>query len=79
LKTVHPALALLRHLRVDDPAARRHPLHITRAQITAITQMVLMQHVSFQHVGDGFKTAVRVLGKASQIIVGIGGGEFIQQ
>src|SRR5260370_16700585 len=41
LKSVHPSgLVTLRHLLVDDPAARRHPLHVARGYHAAVAHPV---------------------------------------
>jgi hypothetical protein len=40
--------------------------------------VVLMAHPAFDHIGHGFKTAVRMRGEARQIIAGIIGMEFVQ-
>src|SRR4051812_8230356 len=41
LEAMHAALAVaLRHLLMEDAAARRHPLHITSAEAAAIAEAV---------------------------------------
>src|SRR6059036_1770116 len=58
----------LRHFLVDDPAARRHPLDIARRNGAAVAHAVAMVHRSCEDVGDGLDAAMRVPGKACQII-----------
>src|SRR6266478_1500714 len=58
----------LRHFLVDDPAARRHPLDIARGNGAAVAHAVAVVHGSSKDVGDGLDAAMRVPGKACQII-----------
>ena len=66
LKAVHPPGAIaLRHLLVDDAAARRHPLDIAGAERAAIAEAVAVIDRARQHVGDGLDAAVRMPGESS--------------
>ncbi len=38
LEAAHASFRLLRHLRMDDAACGRHPLHITGAEVAAVAQ-----------------------------------------
>ena len=78
LESPHDPGFLLRHLRVHDAPACGHPLHPTVAEVAAIPQVVLMQHVAFNHIGDGFKAPVRMGRKAGNIVLGLVRTEFIQ-
>ncbi len=78
LEPAHAALALLRHLGVDDAARRRHPLHVAGAEIPAVAQMILVAHVAVEHVGDRFESAVRMRWEARDVIVRVIGVELIE-
>src|SRR5690606_5751350 len=78
LKTAHQTLLLLRHFRVNNAPSRCHPLDVAAAQMTFIAQMILVQHMAVEHIGDGFKAPVRVRRKTGYIVVRIVRIEFIQ-
>lgn len=48
-------------------------------QITFVTHMVLVQHMAIEHIGDGCKPPVRMVGKTCDIVRGIFGIKLIQQ
>ncbi len=54
---------------MNDPAARRHPLHVTGGDGAAVPHAVAVLHRSGQDVGNGLDSAVRMPRKASQIIL----------
>jgi hypothetical protein len=78
LKAAHAAALLLRHLRVDDAAPGGHPLHTARAQLAGVAQMILMLHVTVEHVGHRLEPAMGMRGKTGDVIVGILRGELVE-
>ncbi len=52
---------------MHDARARRHPLHVARAQHAAMPGRVLVLELALQHVGDGLEAAVRVIGRADRL------------
>ena len=72
-------LCLLGHFGVDHPAPRQHPLHTTIREQALITQMVFMTHTTVDHVGNGFKTAMRMRWKTTHVIRRFIAFNFIQQ
>jgi len=77
---VHPAACVaLRHLLVENPAPRRHPLHVTGAQRARIPQTVAVIHRAGEHVRDGLDAAVRMPGEAGLIVRGCIVPEIIEQ
>ena len=48
------------HFAVDDAAPGRHPLQITRAEVSLVPAEVLVIELSLQHVRDRLKPAVSV-------------------
>jgi hypothetical protein len=69
LEAAHQTTLLLRHLRMDDAAPSGHPLHTTGFQVTTIAEVILVQHVTREHVGDGLKTAMRMRRKTRNVFV----------
>jgi len=61
--------ALLRHFGMNDAARRRHPLHIARTKVTAVTEVIFVAHVAIEHVRDGLEAAMRMGGKTGDVIV----------
>ena len=69
LEAVHAALLVaVRHLLVQDAAARGHPLHVAGAQRAAVAQAVAVVDRAGEHVGDGLDAAVRVPGEARLVV-----------
>jgi hypothetical protein len=58
--------------------AGRHPLHAAAGQQAFIAGAVAVAHAAGQHVGDRFKAAVRVVGEAGDVIVGLLRTEIVQ-
>ena len=56
----------------------RHPLHVARAKVAAISHMILMAHASVEHVRDGFEAAMRVRWESGDIVIGIIGVELVE-
>ncbi len=80
LEAVHPArLVALGHLLVYDPAPRRHPLHIARADDAAIPHAVAVLHGSSQDVGNRLDPTMWMPWEAGKIILGNIIAEIIEQ
>jgi len=47
-------------------------------QQPVIAVVVAVAHAPVEHVGHGFKPAVRVVGKAADVVVGVLGTKFVQ-
>ena len=45
---------------MDDAPSRRHPLDAAITQVAAVAEVILVEHVPLNHIGDRLKTAVRV-------------------
>src|SRR2546427_5414127 len=70
LKSMHPpSRVALRHLLVDDPTPRRHPLHVARCDRATVARAVTMLNGSSQNVSDGLNPAVWMPRKSRQIIL----------
>jgi hypothetical protein len=78
LKAPHQPVFLFRHFRMDDAAPRRHPLHAAGIETARMTLIVAMAHAARQHIGHGLEAAMRMLGKAGDVIGGIVRAEFVQ-
>ena len=78
LEAMELALALQRHLGMDDAAAGGHPLHVAVAQLAAVAEVVLVLHVAFEHVGHGLEAAVRMRREAGDVVVGIVRRELVE-
>ena len=69
LESVHAARRVaLRHLLMDDAAARRHPLDVAGGE-PAVAHAVAVFDAAGEHVGDGLDAAVRMPGKPGQVVV----------
>ena len=67
---MHAALHVAgRHLLMQDPAARGHPLDVARAELAAIAEAVAVIDTAREHVGDGLDAAMGMPGKARLIIL----------
>src|ERR1700693_2715955 len=64
---------------MDDAAAGRHPLHIAGGDGTAVSHAVAVLDRSGQHIRDGLNAAVRMPGKARQIILGNVVAEIVEK
>jgi len=73
------AVLLLRHLRMQDAAAGGHPLHAARAEVAPVAVVVAVAHMAGKHVGHRLEAAVRMLGKAGEVVVRAVGAELVQQ
>jgi hypothetical protein len=54
---------------MDDPASRRHPLNVARADRSTVPHAVAVLDRSRQNVGDGLDSAVRVPRETRQVIL----------
>jgi hypothetical protein len=69
LKTVHASGGIaLRHLLVENAAARCHPLHIAGAELAAIAEAVAVVDFTGEHIGNGFDSAMRMPRKSRHVI-----------
>ena len=64
------ALIAFGHLLMDDAAPGRHPLNVAGCDGALVAHAVAMIDGSGQHVRNGLDAAMRMPGKARQIIVG---------
>ena len=78
LETAHQAVALLRHFGMDDAAGGLHPLRPAGAQIAAIAHAVAVFHVAVEHVGERDETAMRMIRKTGDVLVGIVAAEMVE-
>src|ERR1700730_10861314 len=77
---MHPARKVsLRHLLMDDAAARRHTLNVAGRDGTAVAHAIAVLNGSRQDIRDGFDPAMRVPREPSQIIVGNVVAEIVQE
>ncbi len=67
------------HFLVNDASTGCHPLDIASSYTAPIAQTVPMFNGTGQNVGDGLDTAVRMPGKASEVILWHIVPEVIQQ
>ena len=56
---------------MDQATARCHPLGTLRFQQPFVTGVIAMTHPAGEHIGHRFKTAVRVVGEAPDIVIRI--------
>src|SRR5207302_5664164 len=78
LEAAHAAAILLGHLRVDDAAPGRHPLHPAAGELAAVAEVVLVAHVAVEHVGHGLEAAVRMRRKAGDVVGGVVRRELVE-
>jgi hypothetical protein len=55
---------------MDDAAARGHPLHAARLEQADVADAVAMAHPALEHDRHGLEAAVRMVGKAADVVVG---------
>ena len=74
------ARAAAGHFLVQDAATGTHPLHIAGTDQAGVAEAVAMTGGAFEHVGDGFDAAVRVVGEAADgTFDGIVEGEVVEE
>jgi len=77
---VHAALRVaLRHLLMENAAPGRHPLHVARTEIAAITQAVAVFDVTGQYIGDRLDAAMRMPRKPGEILLRAVVAEIVEQ
>jgi hypothetical protein len=74
-----PLRVALRHFLMHDAAARRHPLHVARAEQPAIAQAVAVFNGAAQDISDGLDAAMGMPGKAGEIIARPVVAEIVEQ
>ena len=53
-----------RHFGMNHARSSGHPLHVAAANLAVVAVRSSTTHPTVDHVGDGFETAVRVIGSA---------------
>ncbi len=77
---MHPAkLVALGHLLVDDAAAGRHPLHVAGGDGAVVAHAVAVFDGAGENVGDGLDAAMRVPGKAVEVVLRDVVAEVVEQ
>ena len=64
---------------MQDAAPRRHPLHVARAELTAVAKAVAMLDGAGQHVRNRLDAAVGMPRKAGEIVVRVVVSEVVQE
>src|SRR2546422_5400986 len=71
LEPVHASLRVAaRHLLMEDPAARGHPLHVTGPKGSLVSEAVAVVDRPREDVGDGFDPAMGVPGEPREVVLG---------
>ena len=68
LEAGHAAFLLLGHLGVDDAAPGGHPLHAAGLEQADVADAVAVPHAALEHDRHGLEAAVRVVGKAADVV-----------
>ena len=77
---MHPALGVaLRHLLVQDAAARRHPLDVAGAERAAVAETVAVLDGAVEHIGDRLDAAVRMPREPGEVILRAVVAEIVEQ
>jgi hypothetical protein len=80
LEAVHLAGEIaLGHFLVHDAASGGHPLHVSRAQGAGVAEAVAMFDGAGQHIGNGLDAAVRMPGKALEVVLRLVVAEIVKQ
>src|SRR5262245_25272723 len=80
LEARHAPLAVtLRHLLMDDPAPRGHPLHVPGRDDPAVAEAVPVLDIAVEDVGDRLDPAMRMPGEAAPVVLGILGAEGVEE
>ncbi len=65
---------------MHDARARRHPLHVTGANLATMAGRIGVLILAFDYVGHGFETAMGMIRRADRFARGIlHGSEFVDQ
>ena len=54
------------HFLVEDAATGAHPLHVAGTDSACVAEAIAVRGGAFEHVGDGFDAAMRMVGEAAQ-------------
>src|SRR5439155_5721860 len=69
LEPVHPPGGIaLRHLLMQDPAPRGHPLDVAGSELARVPEAVAVKDGSGEHVRDGLDAAVRVPRETGDVV-----------
>ena len=68
LEARHAAFLLLGHLGMDDAAPGGHPLHAAGLEQADVADAVAMAHAALEHDRHGLEAAVRMVGKAADVV-----------
>src|SRR5205809_3806451 len=79
LEAPQPVAVHFRHLLVDDPAARGHPLDVPAADDPFVPDAVLMLDATVQHVGHRLDAAVRMPRETRDVFRGVLGTEVVEE
>ena len=80
LEAVHAAARVaLGHLLVENAAAGGHPLHVAGGHAALVAERVAVRDLTGEDVGDGLDAAMRMPGKAGQVVGGILVAEVVEQ
>src|SRR5262245_274765 len=80
LQAVHPAVGVaLRHLLVQDAAARGHPLHVARSQTALVAETVAVINGAREDVCDRLDAAMRMPRKPGEVVAGSVVPEVVEQ
>src|SRR5207244_3207994 len=63
----------------EDARARRHPLHVARAERAAVSQAVTVLHAAAQDVRDGLDSPMGVPRESRQIVLRVLVTEVVQE
>jgi hypothetical protein len=61
----------LRHLLMDDAAARRHPLYVPGTNNPTVPDAVSMFHLTAEDIGNGFDASMGMPWKALDVVFGV--------
>ena len=77
---MHAALRVtLRHFLVHDAAAGGHPLHVAGAEGAFVAEAVAVVDRAVEHVGDRLDAAMRMPGKAGEVVLRTIVAEIVEQ
>jgi hypothetical protein len=63
---------------MHDAAAGGHPLHAAGPEQAGIALVVAMAHAAREHVGHGLEAAMRMIGKAGDVVGALVGAELVE-
>lgn len=74
------ACAATGHFFVEDAATGAHPLHVAGTDRAFVAEAVAVGGGAFEHIGDGFDAAMRMIREAAQrAFEGIVEGEVVEE